>query len=173
MKTIFVLGSLNTDLSITTNQIPTEGQTVAGSNFKTGCGGKGLNQAIAAAKLGAKVKFLGAVGDDLFGRQMLDALKHQKVDVKNVKILPKISSGIAVILLNNNNNRIVLDLGANLAIRKSDVDAFLKDAQEGDIFVAQLENNLDAVFYGLEVAKNKKMITVLNPAPANKEIEKS
>lgn len=173
MKTIFVLGSLNTDLSITTNQIPTEGQTVAGSNFKTGCGGKGLNQAIAAAKLGAKVKFLGAVGDDLFGRQMVDALKHQKVDVKNVKILPKISSGIAVILLNNNNNRIVLDLGANLTIKKTDVDAFLKDAKEGDVFVAQLENNLDAVSYGLEVAKNKKMITVLNPAPANTEIEKS
>lgn len=173
MKTIYVLGSLNTDLTIMCDRLPVEGETVEGSNFRTGCGGKGLNQAIAAAKLGAEVKFLGAVGNDLFGHDMIKALNDQKVDVKHVKVLNDVSSGVAMITLNNHNNRIILSLGANLKITNKDVDEFLKDAKEGDIFLTQLENNLDAIEYGLKVAFEKGLVTVLNPAPATKEIAKS
>lgn len=172
MKTVYVLGSLNTDLVISTDKIPEEGETVSGSNFRTGCGGKGLNQAVAAAKLGSEVKFLGAIGEDSFGEQMLNLLKANKVDVKNVKKLPNVSSGIAMIVLYNGNNRIVLDLAANLLISKSDIDSFLLGAKKGDIFVTQLENNLDAIEYGLKSAKEKGMITVLNPAPADVKISK-
>lgn len=171
MKSIFVLGSLNTDLAIKADVLPREGETVNGKDFKVGAGGKGLNQAIAASKLGGHVKFLGAIGNDSFGLMMKNALKENNVNTENIHEFDGISSGIAVILLNNSNNRIVLDLGANLKISKQDVGLFLSDAKPGDIFVTQLENNLDAIGYGLKIAKEKSMVTVLNPAPANLDIK--
>lgn len=171
MRNIYVLGSLNTDLVIETEKFPVEGETSRGKNFMTGCGGKGLNQAIAAAKLGGSVKFLGAVGCDEYGTTMINELEKYGVDTKNIRRIDGISSGIAVILLHNSNNRIVLDLGANLKIDKDDIDNFLNKAKEGDIFVAQLENNIDAICYALKLANTKKLITVLNPAPAAKEIK--
>lgn len=173
MRTIYVLGSLNADLSITTEKFPQEGETVNGSSFKVGCGGKGLNQAIAAAKLGGKVKFCGKIGNDSFGKEMKKWLKINKVNVLHVKKVSDVASGVAEIILNNNNNRIVLDLGANLKISVKDIDSFLRRARKGDVFVAQLENNISAISYVLKVAKEKGMITVLNPAPANVEIKQS
>lgn len=173
MRTIYVLGSLNSDLAISTNKFPVEGETVNGQGFKVGCGGKGLNQAIAAAKLGGKVKFCGAIGKDQFGKDMKNWLKINKVNTFRVKSVSEVSSGVAVIILNNSNNRIVLDLGANLKISVKDVDSFLARARKGDIFVAQLENNISAISYALKIAKEKGMITVLNPAPANIEIKQA
>lgn len=170
MKTIYVLGSLNTDLVINADVLPKEGETLNGHDFRSGSGGKGLNQAIAASKLGADVKFCGAIGNDIFGKQMVETLKINKVNVVNVKTVENKSSGIAMIVLNNANNRIILDLGANLEIKNEDIDKFLKKANPKDIFVAQLENNIDAIKYALKVAKARDMITVLNPAPANKDI---
>ncbi len=172
MRTIYVLGSLNMDLVIETNNIPVKGETVAGHNFSKCPGGKGLNQAIAAAKLGAKVKMLGAIGYDSFGEKMFNALKENGVDVSYIKSIKGVSSGIAMIVLYKKDNRIILDLGANLKLTKSDVDAFLKNAQKGDIFLSQLENDLDLIGYGLEVAKRKKMRTVINPAPCKIGIKK-
>ena len=173
MRTIYVLGSLNSDLTISTNKFPVEGETVNGQGFKVGCGGKGLNQAIAAAKLGGKVKFCGATGKDQFGKDMKNWLKINKVNTFHVKSVSEVSSGVAVIILNNSNNRIVLDLGANLKISVKDVDSFLARARKGDIFVGQLENNISAISYALKIAKEKGMITVLNPAPANIEIKQA
>ncbi len=170
MKNIFVLGSLNMDLAIETKFLPSQGQTIAGEKFSTGPGGKGLNQAIAVSKLGAKVKMLGAVGDDVFGERMLKALNDNGVDTKYIKVIKGISSGIAIIILNNHDNRIILDLGANLKLTKDDVDAFLKDASKEDIFLTQLENDLDIIGYGLKIAKEKGMMTVVNPAPSNRKI---
>lgn len=172
MRTIYVLGSLNMDLVIETSKIPVKGETVAGCNFSTCPGGKGLNQAIAAAKLGAKVKMLGAIGYDSFGEKMFNALKENGVDVSHIKSVKGVSSGIAMIVLYKKDNRIILDLGSNLKLTKSDVDAFLKNAQKGDIFLSQLENDLDLIGYGLEVAKRKKMRTVVNPAPCKIGIKK-
>lgn len=172
MNTIYVLGSLNMDLVIESDKIPTKGETVRGENFSTCPGGKGLNQAIAAAKLGAKVKMLGAIGYDSFGEKMFNALKENNVDVSHIKMVNGVSSGIAMILLHNKDNRIILDLGANLKLTKSDVDSFLKGACVGDVFLSQLENNLELVGYALEVAKRKKMRTVINPAPCDIGIKK-
>lgn len=173
MRTIYVLGSLNADLAIATDKFPVEGETVNGSGFKVGCGGKGLNQAIAAAKLGGKVKFCGKIGKDSFGKEMKNWLRINKVNTWHVKTVNDAASGVAEIILNNNNNRIVLDLGANLKISIKDIDAFLLRARKGDIFVAQLENNISAIAYALKVAKEKGMITILNPAPANVEIKQA
>ena len=170
MKTIYVLGSLNMDLVIESDVLPDKGQTICGKNFSTCPGGKGLNQAIAAAKLGGKVKMLGAVGYDVFGQKLINALKKYNVDVTNVKMKSEIPSGIAMILLHENDNRIILDLGANLTLTKSDVDSFLADALEGDIFLTQLENDVEIVGYALQIAKEKKMMTVVNPAPSNPKI---
>ena len=173
MRNIYVLGSLNSDLAISTDKFPVEGETVNGQGFKVGCGGKGLNQAIAAAKLGGKVKFCGKIGNDQFGKDMKKWLRVNKVNVCHVKKVSDASSGVAIIVLNNNNNRIVLDLGANLKISVKDVDAFLAKARKGDIFVSQLENNIPAICYALKIAKEKGMVTVLNPAPANIEIKQA
>lgn len=173
MRNIYVLGSLNADLAISTDKFPVEGETVNGQGFKVGCGGKGLNQAVAAAKLGAKVKFCGAIGKDQFGRDMKKWLKINKVNTCHIRKVSDVSSGVAEIILNNNNNRIVLDLGANLKISVKDVDSFLSRARKGDIFVTQLENNISAIAYALKIAKEKGMITILNPAPANIEIKQA
>ena len=172
MKRIYVLGSLNMDLVIESDRAPVEGETITGHNFRTCPGGKGLNQAIAAAKLGADVRFLGAVGKDSFGREMKDALKKNGVNIDNILDIEGVSSGIAVIQLIKGDNRITLDLGANLKISKADVDKFLSDASSGDIFLTQLECNFDAIGYALEKAKKVGMTTILNPAPANIEIAK-
>ena len=160
------------DLAIETDKIPVRGETVTGKNFSTCPGGKGLNQAIAAAKLGAKVKMLGAIGYDSFGERMFNTLKENGVDVSYIRSIKGVSSGIAMIVLYKKDNRIILDLGANLKLLKSDVDDFLRNAQKSDIFLSQLENDLDLVGYALEVAKRKKMRTVINPAPCKIGIKK-
>ena len=172
MSKIYVLGSLNMDVVIESDRAPQNGETITGRNFRTCPGGKGLNQAIAAAKLGADVRMLGAVGDDVFGQAMKNALKDNNVNIKDIKTLKGEVSGIAIIQLIKGDNRITLDLGTNLKIQNNDVDAFLADATKGDVFLTQLENNIDTVGYALKVAKSKGMITILNPAPANEKIVK-
>lgn len=170
MKNIFVFGSLNMDLAIRSERFPQEGETLPGSNFTTCPGGKGLNQAIAIAKLGGRVCFLGAIGDDSFGKEMKNELKNHGVDISNIKTVDKVPSGVAIIIVVNGNNRIILNLGANLKIKKEDINKFLLSAKTGDIFLCQLENDIEATLYALREAKNKGLITIVNPAPANARI---
>ena len=172
MSKIFVLGSLNMDLAIESDRNPEKGETITGKNFHTCPGGKGANQALAAAKLGADVTMLGAIGNDSFGKEMKDQLAKYGVDVSFIKTLEGVSSGIAIIQLVNGDNRIILDLGANLKLTKEDVDSFLVNAKKGDIFLTQLENDIDIVGYALKMAKSREMLTILNPAPANTKIAK-
>lgn len=172
MHKIFILGSLNMDLSIKTNRMPNIGETICGDSFKTCPGGKGLNQAIAAAKMKSEVIFLGAIGKDVFGKEMVNALQTWNIDTRNIKFVDNCSSGIAIIMVENANNRIILDLGANNYINKEDIDVLFKKANKDDIFLAQLENNIDSIGYALKVAKQKGLYTIVNPAPANKDILK-
>ena len=158
------------DLAIRSKYFPQEGETLSGDSFTTCPGGKGLNQAIAIAKLGGKVHFLGAIGNDSFGKEMKDELVSHGVDTSNIKIVDESPSGVAVIVVVDGNNRIVLDLGANLKIKEKDINRFLIPAKSGDIFLSQLENNIDATLYALREAKKKGLITILNPAPANVRI---
>ena len=169
MKNIYILGSLNTDLVIS-SAIPAKGETIRGKDFFMNCGGKGANQAAAAAKLGGKVYMAGCVGKDAFGKNMKETLCGFGADVSFVREIEGVSSGIAMIILTDGDNRIILDGGANMRLEKSDVDALLAGAKEGDIFLTQLENNIEITGYALQKAKEKGLFTVLNPAPYSAEI---
>lgn len=168
---IYIVGSLNMDLVVETPYMPKEGETLTGSGFFTNCGGKGANQAVAAAKLGGKVAMCGAVGNDEFGLRQLSGLQSVGVDVSHIKTISGVSSGIAIIVVCNENNRIILDKGANNTVCEQDIDNFLAGAKSGDVYLTQLENPVDVIGYGLKVAKKKGMTTILNPAPANLQIE--
>lgn len=167
---IFIVGSLNMDLCIETPYMPKEGETITGSGFMTNGGGKGANQAAAAAKLGGNVAMCGAVGCDLFGETLIKNLSAAGADVSHIKKCNDASTGIAVIVITGGNNRIILDKGANALLTEADIDEFLKTAKEGDIYLTQLENPINIIGYGLKQAKAKGMFTILNPAPANKDI---
>lgn len=167
---IFIVGSLNMDLCIETPYMPKEGETITGSGFMTNGGGKGANQAAAAAKLCGNVAMCGAVGCDLFGETLIKNLSAAGADVSHIKKCNDASTGIAVIVITGGNNRIILDKGANALLTEADIDEFLKTAKEGDIYLTQLENPIDIIGYGLKQAKAKGMFTILNPAPANKDI---
>ena len=171
MKNIYVVGSINTDLVINTPYMPKAGETLTGSGFFTAHGGKGANQAVAAARLGGKVKMCGCVGNDDFGLSAINALKVEGIDVENVRKIDGVPTGTAVIIVENGDNRIILDKGANGQLTESDIDKALATAVAGDIYVTQLENPIEIIGYGLKKAKEKGMFVVLNPAPANTEIE--
>lgn len=170
MKQVFVLGSINMDLVIHVGRIPERGETLHGEAFFTNGGGKGANQAVACAKQGVECYLVGAVGEDVFADGLLETLKAYQVRIPFVRKLPT-STGVAMILIEEGDNRIVLDGGANLCITKAQIDEALTHAKPGDYFVAQLENNVDAVHYGLAAAKAKGMITIFNPAPAARQPE--
>ncbi len=168
---IYISGSLNMDLCIETPYVPQAGETITGKGFITNGGGKGANQATAAAKLGGKIAMCGAVGNDAFGETLLANLSSAGADISHIRKIEGISTGIAVIIISDSNNRIILDKGANAFLTENDIDEFLKNAGKGDIFLTQLENPIKVAGYGLKRAKELGLYTILNPAPANKEIE--
>ncbi len=165
MKKIFIVGSINTDLVIKSPKMPQKGETLTGSGFFTAHGGKGANQAVAAARLGGDVTMCGCVGRDDFGASALQALEADGVDVSHIRKVDA-PTGTAVIIVTEGDNRIILDKGANARLTKEDVDGVLSTAKEGDIYLTQLENPIDVIGYGLARAREKKMYVVLNPAPA-------
>ena len=171
MSKIYVLGSINMDMVITTPYIPAEGETLTGSNFFLNGGGKGANQAVAAAKQNVRTFLIGNVGNDIFGIDLINNLGNYNVDTIYLHKLNQTPTGVAMIIIHNNDNRIILDGAANHKITYDQIDEALKTANENDIFITQLENNLDAVEYGLKMAKKNRMKTIFNPAPA-KEINK-
>lgn len=169
MKRIYVVGSINSDLVITAPYMPEQGETITGSGFFTAHGGKGANQATAAARLGGKVVMCGAVGDDGFGNDYIESLKNDGIDVSFVKKIKDVPTGTAVIVVTNGDNRIIVDRGANDCLLPEDAKKALSAAVSGDILLLQLEIPLETVKAALEAAKAKGMTVILNPAPANRE----
>lgn len=167
MNKVFVLGSLNMDVAISAKRLPQKGETLKGYGFMLTPGGKGANQAVACAKAGASVSFAGCVGSDVFAEQMLQSLQENNVDCKNVRQVKATSSGSAIIIITDNDNRIIISEGANGNIKNSDVDMLLSVARPGDIFLTQLETPISVVGYALMSAKQKGLTTLLNPAPAD------
>lgn len=170
---IIVLGSINTDLVIRSSALPRPGETVLGGEFYQASGGKGANQAVAAARSSRElVLFLAAVGDDLFGRESLDGLQRENLDTRFVKVVAKQSSGIALILVDERGqNLISVASGANLCLRPDDVHAVPTEVwQNARVFVACLESPLETVMAGLRRAKQNGLTTILNPAPADREV---
>ena len=171
MKKIYVTGSINTDFVISAPYMPVGGETLTGSGFFTANGGKGANQAVAARRLGGNVKMCACVGDDLFGQETLKAFEKEGIDVSHIRTVKGVPTGTAVIVVTNGENRIILDKGANGELTQKDIDDFLLDAKEGDVYLTQLENPIEVIGYGLKKAKEKGMFVVLNPAPANVGIQ--
>ncbi len=166
MNKITVLGSLNMDLVINTPRIPAMGETIHGQGFATFPGGKGANQAVAAARLGGDVKMIGCVGGDSFGQDLIGNLIQNNVGVENIKTVAGISTGIAVIVIKEGNNFIILDSGANFKLQPEDVDRVSDVIKTRDILMLQLEIPMEVVEKAVRTAKEYGVKVLLNPAPA-------
>lgn len=167
---IFVIGSINTDLVINTPYIPQSGETVTGGGFFVAHGGKGANQAVAAARLGGTVIMSACVGNDSFGEEAVAALQAEGIDVSHIRFVDNVPTGTAMIIVSQGDNRIILDKGANAHLSQADIDGTLSEASAGDILLVQLESPIEVVGYAMKCAKEKGMYVVLNPAPADKSV---
>lgn len=168
MKRIYLLGSLNCDLTIRAPYQPEAGETLKGSDFMMTAGGKGANQAYACASLGGEIYMAGAVGNDPFGDMLLKSLQGAGADITRVRRAQK-GTGVALITVIDWDNRIILDEGANGEVSEEDIERLLSDAREGDLFLTQLENPFPVVLSALKRAKEKGLYTIFNPAPAKEE----
>ena len=167
MSKVIVFGSMNMDLSISAPRMPEAGETISGSDFLTNAGGKGANQAVASSRLGAPTHMIAAVGADAFGDALTDGLATAGVDVSDVRRLEGVSTGVAVIVRTEGENRIVLSAGANHALGPDDVVSNLRRiASPGDVFLTQGECDPGTTEAAIRAARGLGLFTVLNPAPA-------
>lgn len=164
---LIVVGSLNMDLIVRTPRIPAPGETILGKSFTTAAGGKGGNQAVAAAKLGAPVKIIGRIGKDDFGKQLRSSLNVVGVDTRYLVEDAETATGVALISVDDaGQNSIIVAPGANGRVTRQDVDAARDAIREARVVVAQLEIPLETVAYAMRVAHDAGALTILNPAPA-------
>jgi ribokinase len=164
MGRVFVAGSINMDVVATADRHPRIGETVAGTQLLYFPGGKGANQAVAAAKLGAPTTLIGRLGADAFGAQLRAFLDAQQIDLTFVKDAPGAHTGTAIITVANADNTIVVVPGANARVDSIDVAAVV--LTEDDVAVSQFEIPLPAIIAFFERAREAGAITILNPAPA-------
>jgi ribokinase len=166
-KKIIVIGSSNTDMVVKSKKLPSPGETILGGNFLMNAGGKGANQAVAAAKLGANVIFVSKVGNDIFGNQAIEGFKNSGINTDFVFVDNENPSGVALILVDENGeNSIAVASGANAHLQTTEVAKAIKNVQEGDIVLLQLETPISTIEYAIEACFNKKATIILNPAPA-------
>lgn len=164
---IVVVGSFNADLVAYLERMPRPGETVHGDRFATSAGGKGSNQAVAAARLGAEVTFIGRVGKDVFANLAYEIWDAEGINRDFVSTDADYATGVAPILVDSSGeNMIVVVLGANSRLTAADIDAARERIAAADVLVTQLEINLDMAQYALETAKQLGVATILNPAPA-------
>lgn len=167
VPTIAVVGSSNMDLVVKSNRIPVTGETILGGDFIMVPGGKGANQAVAAAKLGAKVFFIAKLGDDIFGLQSLNNFKKEGVNTKYVLQTQEAPSGVALIMVDDEgNNVIVVAPGANHKLLPDDVKAAESDIASSGALVAQLEVPIETIEFAARLANKSNVPFILDPAPA-------
>ena len=161
---ICVVGSANLDLVATTDRLPGPGETVLGSSYAEHAGGKGLNQAVAAARAGARTTFCGAVGDDDAARRLLAVIADDGIDASALRLLPNAVTGRALIGVSAaGENSIIVVAGANRELTESDVSAIATSAR---VLLVQLEVPVATVRAALSAARAAGVTTILNPAPA-------
>jgi ribokinase len=165
---IAVIGSSNTDLVLCCERLPLPGETLLGGHFQQLPGGKGANQAVAAARAGAKVLFIGARGADAFGEKAKSALQQEGIDTRRFYLKKEISSGIALILLGGKKreNMIGVAKSANDSLSVKDIQSARSDLKKAAILVAQLETPLPTILELARLAQQLKLPLLLNPAPA-------
>ena len=166
-KRIIVIGSSNTDMVIQSDKLPLPGETVLGGDLIMNAGGKGANQAVAAAKLGGNVTFIAKVGDDQFGNSAIREFEEVGIDSRYVVKDPERPSGIALIMVDQNGeNCISVALGANQSLNAQDIDRAESIFKESSYILVQLEVPLSTIEYASSKAKALDIPVVLNPAPA-------
>jgi ribokinase len=164
---ILVVGSINVDIVALTERLPTPGETITGGTLLINHGGKGANQAVAARRLGADVRFIGCVGEDTFGLELRQSMAAEGIGVEGLTTVPGMHSGTAVIVVDAaGRNQIAVASGANVSLRVDWVARFREDFAWAQVVVCQLEVPLDTVLWTLRTARQHGATTVLNPAPA-------
>ena len=167
---IVVVGSINMDLVARMARLPKPGETVSGESFQTISGGKGANQAVAAARLGARVSMIGRVGDDSFGVTLRKNLNSSGVDTNHVLDTPGVSSGVALIGVEQSGaNAITVIPAANGRLTSDDVRSFQGLIATASALIVQLETPIETVAAAIQVAQQNGIFTVLDPAPAPNE----
>jgi len=168
MSSISILGIYVADLAFFGKSIPIPGETLIGDNYVIGPGGKGSNQAVAAAKAGAKTFFISKIGNDQFGNMATTIYEEANVDYSQVIISSEHATGAAGILVDKKSGKNAINVvpGAAGALTNKDIDNASEVIINSDIFLTQLEAPKAVVFYSLELAHNNNVTTILNPAPA-------
>lgn len=169
--TIIVFGSINIDLAAKTPRLPQPGETIIGSNFFTAGGGKGANQAVAAARLGTLTHMIGRVGNDKFAEELLKNLQLYGVNTDNVLIDKTTHSGVAIIAVDETGqNNIIVIPGANNNVGDSDIERLKKVLHEATALLLQLEIPLEIVLKAAKVAREVGVRVILDPAPARSDL---
>ena len=164
---VVVVGSTNTDMTVRVPRIPRPGETVCGSDFQVSGGGKGANQAVAAARAGGRVVFVTALGADAVGDRALEGLAAEGIDVGLVRRVPGAASGVALIFVDDaGENSIAVASGANAALGPADVAPLAARLAPGDVVLVQLEIALETVAAAVDLATARGARVILNPAPA-------
>lgn len=161
-----VVGSINMDMTVTAERIPLKGETLRADSVSRIPGGKGANQAVAMARLGAEVEMFGCVGDDDNGKLLLKNLQGAGVRTDHVRVLEGVPTGLAMITVAENDNTIVVVPGANGKVDQAYVDSISGELGKYDMVVLQHEIPLETVIYTVKMCHEKKIPVVLNPAPA-------
>jgi ribokinase len=171
MPAIYVLGSLNMDLVCRTPRLPLPGETLLGQRFETIPGGKGGNQAVAAARLGTRTAMIGCVGDDGFGHSLLQSLARVGVETEEVRVVPGQATGVATILVDDGGqNQIVVVPGANDQVGAAELATLANTLQPGDWLLLQLEVPLNTVVGAATLAQQRGARVILDPAPARVDL---
>jgi ribokinase len=167
MAKILVVGSLNMDLVVQMPAIPRPGETLLGGRFATFPGGKGANQAVAAARLGAQVTIVGKVANDAFGKQLLQVIQAEGIETRYVGIDPNNATGVALITVDaKGQNSISVASGANFALTVDEVKLAWEQVSPVDMLVMPLETPMDTILIAAKLAKACGVRVILNPAPA-------
>ncbi len=164
---VVIVGSLNMDLVARAERLPQAGETLPGTAFATVPGGKGANQAVAAARLGAQVAMIGCVGDDAYGQRLRDGLSAEGVDCRAVEVIVGVSTGVALIVVDaHSQNAIVIVAGSNGCLLPRSIQRFDRLLQDADVVVCQMEIPSQTVAFTLARARALGKTVILNPAPA-------
>ena len=166
-KDIIVIGSCNTDMVIKADRLPVPGETIIGGSFMMNPGGKGANQAVAAARLKGNVHFIAKTGNDLFGKRSIEQYEDEGIHVENIYSDPTLPSGVALIMVDmNGENSIAIASGANGSLSPEDIRKAQPTIEKGDILLMQLEIPIETVEYAAQIASEQGIKVILNPAPA-------
>ena len=166
-SSIIIIGSSNTNMVVKSAHLPVPGETIIGGTFFMNAGGKGANQAVAAARLGGSVTLIAKTGNDIFGRQAVQSFNNEQIDTSGVLVDDLLPSGIALITVDDHaENCIVVAPGANAALLPTDIAAFKTKIAAATILLLQLEIPVETVEYAANIAFRRKVKVILNPAPA-------